>query len=399
MKIFDLALKDLYQILRDAQALLFLVAMPIVFTLFMGFAYSAGENGAENAAARLELAVAVETDSDLAEMLFTRLAESNGLNPIQMERDEALEALRQGELSGVLVIPAGFSEQDTTGSFPQLTLIAETGSPDAQSLFQLLRVPVSQLMSAVEIAAISADVQGDPSEFAPALELAWASWNEQADQERVQLKRAVAQTEDSWFGDNPYNQASPGILVQFAIMGLVTSGQILVSERKTRTLQRMKTTAVHSWEIVTGHLLAMFGLVIIQTVLLVVFGQLVLGVDYFSELSGTLVISIALGLWVASMGLLIGLLANSDDQVVLFSLIAMFLFSALGGTWFPLEASGGAFAAIGRWMPSAWAMTGYQNILIRGLDVSSAWLPAAVILVYAAGFFLLAVMRFRKMEL
>jgi hypothetical protein len=178
MKIFDLALKDLYQILRDAQALLFLVAMPIVFTLFMGFAYSAGENGAENADARLELAVAMETGSDLAEMLFTRLAASDGLNPLRMERDEALEALRQGELSGVLVIPAGFGEQDTAESFPQLTLIAEPGSPDARSLFQLLRVPVSRLMSAVEIAAISEDVHGDPSEFAPALELAWASWNE-----------------------------------------------------------------------------------------------------------------------------------------------------------------------------------------------------------------------------
>jgi ABC-2 type transport system permease protein len=93
------------------------------------------------------------------------------------------------------------------------------------------------------------------------------------------------------------------------------------------------------------------------------------------------------------------MLAKSDDQVVLFSLVAMFLFSALGGAWFPLEASGGAFAAIGRLMPSAWAMTGYQNILIRGLDVSSAWLPAAILLAYAFGFFLLALWRFRKMAM
>ncbi|MFO7585503.1 MAG: ABC transporter permease, partial [Anaerolineales bacterium] len=135
------------------------------------------------------------------------------------------------------------------------------------------------------------------------------------------------------------------------------------------------------------------------TVMLVIFGQLALGVDYLREPLGTLLVSVALGLWVASMGLLIGVLAKSDDQVVLFSMIAMFLFSALGGAWFPLEASGGAFAAIGRLMPSAWAMTGYQNILIRGLGLSSAWMPAAVLLAYAAGFFLLAVWRFRKVEL
>jgi ABC-2 type transport system permease protein len=126
---------------------------------------------------------------------------------------------------------------------------------------------------------------------------------------------------------------------------------------------------------------------------------LALGVNYLNEPLGTLLVSVALCLWVAAMGLLIGVLAKSDDQVVLFSMVAMFLFSALGGTWFPLEASGGAFAAIGRLMPSAWAMTGYQNILIRGLDLSSAWMPAAILLAYACGFFLLAVWRFRKVEM
>ena len=130
-----------------------------------------------------------------------------------------------------------------------------------------------------------------------------------------------------------------------------------------------------------------------------VFGQLALGVDYLREPLGTLLVSVTLGLWVASLGLLIGVLAKSDDQVILFSMLAMFLFSALGGTWFPLEAAGGAFAAIGRLMPSAWAMTGLQNMLIRGLDSASTLLPAGILFTYAAGFFALAVWRFRKMEM
>ena len=39
MRLFTLALKDLDQIVRDRKSLLFLVVMPIVFTLFMGLAY------------------------------------------------------------------------------------------------------------------------------------------------------------------------------------------------------------------------------------------------------------------------------------------------------------------------------------------------------------------------
>jgi ABC-2 type transport system permease protein len=90
--------------------------------------------------------------------------------------------------------------------------------------------------------------------------------------------------------------------------------------------------------------------------------------------------------------------AKNDSQVILFSLVGMFIFSALGGLWFPLEASSGAFAAIGKVMPSAWAMNGYQNILLRGLDFSSTLIPAGILLAYALGFFLLGVWRFRKIE-
>jgi ABC-2 type transport system permease protein len=107
---------------------------------------------------------------------------------------------------------------------------------------------------------------------------------------------------------------------------------------------------------------------------------------------------VGLGLWIASLGLLIGVLVKNDSQVVLFSLMAMFIFSAMGGTWFPLESSSGAFAAIGKLLPSAWAMTGYQNILIRGMGWESAAVPAAALLAYAIGFFVLAVWRFRKMD-
>jgi len=398
MKIFDLALKDLSQILRDKKSLLFLVAMPIVFTLFMGFAYSSG-GGDENADTRLPLALVAETDSRLSQMLVERLEASDAVRVVRLEKAEALESFQKGDVAGVLIIPSGFGMQAEGSQNSQLTLIAEANSSEGQSLYQLLRAPISQLMSSVEVANISAETNQNPAEYAPALELAWAKWDENSRLELVRTELAVAQAQESWFGDNPYNQASPGIIVQFAIFGLVTSAQILVSERKTRTLQRLMTTAMRPWEIVAGHLLAMFALTFLQTALLVIFGQFVLGVDYLREPLGTLLVSVALGLWVASMGLLIGTLAKGDDQVILFAMIAMFLFSALGGTWFPLEASGGAFAAIGRLMPSAWAMTGLQNLLIRGLDSASTLLPTGVLLAYALGFFLLAVWRFRKMEI
>ncbi|MBI3152567.1 MAG: ABC transporter permease [Chloroflexi bacterium] len=399
MRIIDLALKDLSQMLRDKRSLLFIVAMPIIFTLFMGFAYRGGSQGDEDIDTRIPLAlVDPQPDFRLNKMFLTRLNSSDAIRVVSMSEEEAMDAFRKGEVDGVLLMPAGFSEQVEAGKEAQLQLIAEAASSEGQSLYQSLRVPISQLMSAVEVARISADLQSNPDEFAPAIELAWSKWDENSKLSLVRVEQAVAEESSDWTGGNPYNQASPGIIVQFAIFGLITSAQILVQERKTRTLQRLMTTAMKPSEIVAGHMLAMFSLTFLQTAMLVIFGQLALGVNYMREPLGTLLVCVALGLWVASMGLLIGVIAKGDEQVILYSMIAMFLFSALGGTWFPLEAAGGAFAAIGKAMPSAWAMNGLQNILIRGLGLESIWVGVGILSAYALGFFLLAVWRFRKMD-
>ena len=62
----------------------------------------------------------------------------------------------------------------------------------------------------------------------------------------------------------------------------------------------------------------------------------------------------------------------------------MFVFSALGGAWFPLEFTGQTFSTIGHLTPSAWAMDGFQNIIVRELGLSSIGLPAGILLIYAA---------------
>lgn len=395
MRIFDLALKDLAQIVRDKRSLFFLVVMPIAFTLFMGFAYKSGTQ-ATPADSRLALGW-VNNDSGglLAQQLFELLSESDAVKLVELTAETATDAVRQNKVVGALMVPAGYSQHIIAGNAAQLTLIADTTTAHGQSLFQTLRTVVTRLMSSVETARLSAEVIGDSNEFQPSFTAARYAWAEADSAQLVKVEMAVAEPEQAWYGDTPYNQASPGILVQFAIFGLMTSGQIVMQERKTRTLHRMRTTALPTWQIVAGHTLAIFAVVFAQEVLLIVFGQLALGVNYAREPLGTLAVSIGLGLWVAGAGLLIGVVAKNDSQVVLFSLMGMFIFSALGGTWFPLEASSGAFAAVGRLLPSAWAMTGYQNLLIRGLGVESLGMPLLVSTAYAFAFSAFALWRFK----
>jgi ABC-2 type transport system permease protein len=407
MRTFDLTLKDLSQVLREKQSLLFFVAMPIVFTFFMGFAYRGAVQPTDP---RLALGWVDADGGALSQQLYAALEDSAAVRLVEVDPAGAEAAVQDGDVAGVLTIPAGFSDKALAGEAVQLTLLADALSTTGQSLYQVLRAPVVQVMSAVQIARLNvetseaqqpfADEAARATERSVAFEAAAEAWAAARQEDAwIRVEKAVAaEPEGAPLGGNPYNQTSPGMLVQFAIFGLVSSAQILVLERKARTLQRMITTAVKPWQIIAGHLLAMFALGLLQTALLIVFGQLVLGVDYLREPAGTLLIAVALSLWVSSMGLLIGVFAQEDQQVVLFSMIAMFLFTGLGGAWFPLEGAGKAFSTIGHLTPAAWAMDGFQNILIRGLGLASAWRPAAVLLAYAAGFFLLAVWRFKAGE-
>jgi len=185
------------------------------------------------------------------------------------------------------------------------------------------------------------------------------------------------------------------MMVQFAVFGLITSAMVLVLERKSGALQRLLTAPIGRATVIGGHVIAMFAVVFIQEALLVAVGQLVFGVDYLQAPLATLLIVAALSLWAASLGLLIGALARKDEQVITWSLIAMFLFAALGGAWFPLDVAGRTFAALGHLMPTAWAMDGLQNIVVRGQGLDADLLPAGVLLAYAAAFFGVAVWRFR----
>lgn len=405
MRIIDIALKDLSQIFRDPKLLIFFVAMPVAFTFFMGFAL---RGTAEPQDPRLALGW-VDQDSGglLSQQLYTTLSESQSVRLVEIQAADADKKVRGGDVAGVLIVPTGFSAGALAGQPLQLTLVTDSFTTTGQSLQQMLRTPITQLFSSLEIAQIDAELAAAQAPFASDAERqaaiqatfqkAQQTWTEaSASGSLLVVEKAMSEAPNAPLGGNAYNQTSPGILVQFAIFQMFTAAIILVQERKDRCLQRLMTTAMRPAELVAGHWLAMFVSVLFQVAILVIFGQLALKVNYFHSPLGTLLVTIGLCLWIASMGLLIGVLAKSEEQAVLFSLVAMFVFTSLGGAWFPLESSGKLFNFVGHLTPAAWAMDGFQNILVRGLGASSTIQPALILTGYALVFFALGVWFFRR---
>ncbi len=403
MRMLAISLKDLQQILRDKKSALFLVLMPILFTVVFGVAFSA------NASSDSRLPVGwVGNDQQglAATRLGQMLEQSETIRLVAIDEKDAAgvdKMVREGKLAAALIVPKAFGALAASAQAAQPTLVVLPNTPAGMVASSAVQSASKRVMGAIEIARIStnaaqpvpgtSNVGALDASVRGAFVMAIDAWQQPALGAKIESE-ARAETKKPATAQG-FVQASPGMMVQFAVFGLVTSAMILVLERKTKTLQRMLTTPTHRTEIIAGHLLAMFSVGFLQTAMLVLLGQFAFGVNYLREPIGTLLMMVALSLWAASLGLLISALCKKEEQVVLLSLIAMFLFAAFGGAWFPLDIAGQAFAMIGHVMPTAWAMDGFQNIVLRGLGWTWTLLPAGMLLAYAVVFFAVAVWRFK----
>ena len=392
MRMLDLAFKDIQQLVRDKRALLFLVLMPIMFTAFIGIMLSPSSAPSDP---RLSIGfINQDTSGTLGAEFRTLLASSEAIRPIDVDQNDVThgsELVRDEKIAALVVVPDRFSTALLVGESIQATVIVDTNKPAGQTANVAIGAAAGRLLGAIEAAHLS--TAGHPEKFEAALSAALTAWQKPPIGVTIETLNAPKEEKNPALGG--FKQSSPGMLVQFTIFGLTATATILVIERKSRTLQRMLTTSMSRAAIIAGHLLAMFVVILLQETLLILFAQLFLNVNYLREPIATLLVMVALAAWIAALGLFISTFAKTDEQAVMWSLLAMFVLTALAGAWFPLDITGPAFNTIGHLTPGAWAMDGFQNIIVRGLGLVSVVLPAIVLLGFAGLFFGLAIWRFK----
>jgi ABC-2 type transport system permease protein len=411
IRVLDLTVKDLLQIVRDWKAAFFLVIMPIVFTLLFGFVFG-GSGGEEDP--RLPVGV-LNLDNvgreaqgaRLGDYLITLLQTSDVIRPVLDEKADAVSLAKHvadGELVAVLVIPEGYSEAMLVNtSSAQVQLIADAHDNVGHTAQVSVNAAVNRLLSAIQAANLSvwALSTADPAQyntasarqvaFDNALAHAVEGWQDPP----FMLAKTKTGQEKTNDDVNPYAHSSAGMMAQFAIAGLIGAAEVVVVERKSRTLQRLLTTAISKAQVIAGHFLAMFVMILLQLMVLTVFAHLILGVNYWRAPLATLLMVFAFAFFAGALGMLIAALAKTEEQVIIFSLVPMFVLSGLGGAWMPLEFTGEGFQAVAHFTPVAWAMDGFNHIIVRGLGLASVLAPAGMLLGFGVFCLVLSVWLFR----
>jgi ABC-2 type transport system permease protein len=202
----------------------------------------------------------------------------------------------------------------------------------------------------------------------------------------------VTQTVDQ---PDAFQQNVPGYTVMFVFFIVMFAGRSFLNERKEGTFRRVLSAPIGKWNLFIGKMIPNFLISLIQCFVMFAIGHLVFGMSLGNSILGLIGISLCLAWASTSIGMLIASLVRSETQIVGVSMMIVLTLAALGGTMVPLFIMPEIMQQIALFTPHAWALTGYQSLLVRGMGLSDVWLNMLVLFLFGMAFIMIAVWRLR----
>jgi ABC-2 type transport system permease protein len=396
-QIIAIAWKDTLVRFSSRSELLFFIVLPVVFTLVL----SGGLAKLGQGDSRVPVLVVDDDHSALSAELVHTLDASSSVRTVGASAAQAAADFAKNDNPAWLTVPAGFGAALAAGQPASLdlkTLPNNLNALAAQRAIDLASGQVSQALAAASASSAQAQALkpfGSEAErqsyFAASLAAAQATFA--AAPSRMRVTQPAAASASSSFNGNA--QASAGQLITWVFVPLLAVSAIFAYERTTGTLRRLLTTPVSRAVYLLGTLSGQLALALVQMLLLVLIGKWLLGLQWGSSAAGLALLLFSFGLAAVALGTMLGTLVRSESQANGASMALGMSMALLGGCWYPLELFPAAARTAAYLLPTAWAMQGLNNLLLRGAGLAGVLPQAGVLLGFAVIFFAVGLWRFR----
>ncbi|WP_342479142.1 ABC transporter permease [Paenibacillus sp. FSL H7-0350] len=268
-------------------------------------------------------------------------------------------------------IPAGYTAALLAGEPPQISIYE-------------LRASESSIMMKLKITATAAQI----AEAAHTVAAAGGGTGEMQAQLAAVLKQSEQHNVGSTRTDyDLYPRQTLGVVTGMTLMflmALVTSSvSQITDDRRGRTMMRMFSAPVRSYEIALGNFLGSFLVGLIQILVVLVLGKWVLRYDY--EMPLFLYFLVLAAFMLVSMGIastVAGLIRNPRNAGMLNSLI-LTPTCMLGGCFWPVSIMPEYMQKLANFTPQKWAIQAV-DIAATGGGWNELWLPFAILGLMAA---------------
>jgi len=399
-QLLAIAVNDLRVEFSSRSVWISFVILPLLFTAIIGVA--TGSAGSDtDADDRIPIALVNQDGGPVAAAFAEALANSEVVRPEPNEEAQALAELEAAMVEAMVVLPQGFSEGLLAGESVEIPLHlspTDNSSLAAREAVLAAASRVSRELLAARFSVEEAealrpfvDEEERDAYYSEALDLA----EQAADSPPLQVKTTQAAESATPRIATGFSQSSPGQLVTWGLATLLSGAVLLVSERTMGTLRRLVTMPTGKGVILAGKILGRFTLGVIQMAIMIVFGQLILGVNWGNSPAAMAMVALSFGLAATAFGIFIATVVRTENQADGMVTLATFLLAPLGGAWFPLEITPVSFQTVAQVLPTTWAMRGFTDVIVRGQGPQGVLLECAVLLGFATVFFALGIWRFK----
>ena len=422
-QIFAITLKDLKILLRDRSGLTSLVLMPIMFIFVMSTAlrgaFSSG--GSDNP---VQLLVVNLDSGHLADQAIADLKTVDGL-----EIEESWEGQRltraiadglisDGERRVAIVFPADFTQR---------ILASATDAAQPAATVTFIADPAA---GAQFLGPIQGSVQGfilRVASYAQAPGQIGAAFDQMAQEANPQVAPVIKQIGEGFVnqintngglggsaGESPvaFEQTAPANFkvekfpdsVQQSVPGYTLFGVFFIvqlvatsilREKQEGTFRRLLIAPMPRAALLIGKVLPYYIVNLIQVALMFLVGVLAFNMSLGRDPLALVVVTLAAAAAATGLGLLVAAVGKTPEQIGGISSLLVITLAALGGVMVPTFIMPPFMQTLSKISPHAWALGGYQDIIVRGLGLSAVMPEVGALVLFAAVFFGVAVWRFR----
>lgn len=424
--IWTLAIKDLRILLRDKAGFFFTFFYPILIAVFMGIIFSGIGSDSGSNKNTMSIYVVDQDSTDISQKFVETLSQSEDLQITPIGLEQAQEDVRLGKKAAYILIKDGYGkarENMFTSQAPVVEigidpsrraeanlltgLLMQYGAQDMQKIFSDHNRMRKQVQTSLE------SIQGLPGKE-------WASLNKFLSS----LDSYLADTTSSasagggdgeWSGFEPLKVEKKEITrkkigppssfavtfpqgVMWGIIACITTFAVsLVTERNKGTLTRLLTAPLRSYQVLGSKALACFLTTILVSIILMLIGIFIFGIQVSSYLKLSLGLVIVAGAFVGVM-MLLSVLGKTEQAASGIGWAVLLVFAMIGGGMLPLFFMPDWLKTLSSISPIKWGILALEGAIWRDFTFQELLQPYLVLIGFGLVSFIVGARLFRWSE-
>jgi ABC-2 type transport system permease protein len=425
-QILALVRADVRLHMTNRRALIVSVLVPILIASFFGYLFGGANNSSDTG--KMKVALVDNDGSAASREIVDRLSHEALLQVETVSEDEARDRVRGGKASVAVVFPKDFAQLATRALFrpsekPQITLWYDPSQSTSKLIVEGLvaqygmQVLTKQAFSgaaahtnfAENLADVDKSTRLSPEQkrslhdfLSSALKLSDTPPAESDSDSRSPLSEglsipyavnASAMTSSSGEAYNSYAHSFAGMAVQFILFAGIDAGVLLLLTMERGLWQRFRSAPLAKSQLLIAKTLATTLISFVTLFLIYAAAMLIFGVRIQGSVPGFFAVAISFCLLNASFGLLLASIGRTAGTTRGLASMATILLVMLGGAWVPAFIFPKWLQTVSLFVPTRWAIDGFDAMTWRGLGIDAALAPVGVMLGTAAICLLIAVWR------